>query len=199
MATENEPGDDKALEPGTDTVPSIAGDVEKTPPAIEPFDAEVPVKKGPGRPRLSDAEKAERAKAREEAKAVNAAVPLEIAKKYEVKPKPGKAPAKAPPTPEQIAKVTKALEKTFSFLGEMVYEVFSDPEKGLVIEFKEQKAKDLADAWADILAEYMGENAGDIVKWTTAICCTGYVVTKSVKEIREAKATHEKKLKGKVS
>lgn len=193
MATENE-NTDSTVEPEAPLDTAVPSIVEKTPDTVVPFDAEVPVKRGPGRPKLSDAEREERAKARAESKATNAAVPVEIAKKYAPKPKPGDKPAKTPPTKEQIEKTRKALEKTFSFLGEMVYEVFSDPEKGLVIEFKEQKAKDLADAWADILSEYMGENAGDIVLWTTAICSTGYVVTKSVKEIREAKATHEKKL-----
>ncbi len=160
---------------------------EPTAQGTSALDALSGKKRGP--PKLSEEEKARRALERATRKAQSAGVADEIIKKYDaVNKELGTTPAGTPPvkkfvpTAKQVEKAEKAIAKSASFIGSMVYEFFSvEP----TIEFPESKAKDLGEAWGELAAEYIGENAGTIIPVATAIGATGYIVMSSVKEIKD--------------
>jgi len=143
-----------------------------------------------GRPPLSAEEKDRRAKERAQRLLNGTGVVADIAKRAGMEPTKVAAAVAGPtpPTKEQIEKARKTLEKTFQFLGDLSLEVACySPAPS----FGKERAADLADAWAEILAENLGENAAEIVKWTTAIAVTGYTIKGVVSDVREHNAKHK--------
>jgi hypothetical protein len=144
--------------------------------------------------------------------AEGAGVPAEILAKYQIAradiqksdPKVGANPtptpkpltpaitttAKKEPTKEQRQKLNRALAKTFNFVGEAAFELAC---KGIAPTFPESRAQDLADAWEDIVAEYLPENGASVLGWGIAIASTGQVVVSSAREIKahNDKVQHE--------
>lgn len=150
-----------------------------------------------GRPPKSAAEKALSKLDHALRLAEGAGVPAEILAKYQIAKKDVSAAIPTPqastptptpqaitpkaPTKEQREKLNKALCKTFAFVGEAAYELACD---GIAPTFSESKAQDLADAWEDIVAEYLPENGASVLGWGIAIASTGQVLVSSAREIK---------------
>lgn len=142
----------------------------------------------------------ERAKleAQRAAKVAEESARVESAPKPETKadapakvPKPrGRPPAaKAPKTLSKDARdrLQRTLAKSFGFVGELAFEIAAHEP---VPDFGERRAGDLADAWLDIVAEYLPENAEGTVKWALALGATGQIVVSCAREIRKHNAAH---------
>ena len=149
-----------------------------------------PTKAKRGRPKLSDEEKERRARERGLRLLQGQSTVAQLAKQAGASPEKVAALTVAPKvlTKEEIAKAQRVLEKSFSFIGDIVLEIVCEQP---AITLGDERAKDLAEAWAEILAENLGENAADVVKWTTALAVTGFVVQRTTREVRE----HNKKNK----
>lgn len=188
-----------ASEPRPDASPVDSGPEKPQPPATDVF-ALPAAPRGRGRPAKSEAEKAVTKLDHALRLAAGAGVPADILAKYQTarddiskaaptitttaKPTTPGSPsttAKKPPTKEQREKLNRALTKTFSFIGEAVYEVTC---KGTAPNFPDERAKDLADAWEDIVAEHLPENGASVLGWGIAIASTGQTVVASAREIK---------------
>lgn len=140
-----------------------------------------------GRPALSPEEKAARDAEKAARLAGGTAVAAGVAAQAPAKVD---AAPKYKPTAEQITKTETALETTFEFLGDMVYEIACNPPTPTFSTMKTSdgrrtRARVLAEAWAEIVAENMGPHSGEILKYGIALTVTGAVVTKGIKDVRE--------------
>lgn len=154
---------------------------------------EAQVKRGPGRPRLSDEEKAKRAAERAARKMQEAQT---LAAVVEAHPPATPVPAKAEPvkpSKEQIAKAEHAIEVTWGTLEALILALGCKDIPGVKPpEPDDKRAKDVGAAWGELLAEAL-PNADMTIRITVAsistAACAGGVALAIKKHNSQAKET----------
>lgn len=169
-------------------------------PAPDIVPASAPGKRGPGRPPLSPEEKEARAAARARLAEQNAQL-LKDAQRANPLPPPPKAveivPAKVPPDKDQVRRCASAISRTWGALEALIIGIAAkDNPKGKPLVPDERRARDLGDAWGDILAELLPDADMTIrvtVAGITTAACAGGLALAIRANNREAAATASEK------
>lgn len=161
--------------------------IETTATPIEPATHSTPVietptasdeKRGRGRPKMSEEEKARAALKRAESKAAALGLKRDIEAAHPPQAITPSQPTQtvvvvpvAKPTAADIEKTSRAVARTWEMLEALFYGAMVDVDpdsKRKPPEPDEKRARDVGDAWGEILAEKLGSNAGPILLYSVA-------------------------------